>query len=261
MEDIYYLIHTTNNPDCVNWTELRTNEFNTDDQFPGVYLSIITKNNIYNEKLFPGKYILIFSKKLLLQKNYHINFTDYNGIISEKNTYFPWNLEKFINQSKYSTGEIRTLNEVVFHDNIDMKYCCSIVGVFKRSLNIRMNYFLPNMTMETDEEPDMTKQPFYCYPFEDMYTGDEPLPPSSNKWYKMMARVCNVNINEDDTNENIVSMIREKAEELYNNREEQNIQLLQDYMSGGKYRRKTKTKHKVKKHNTYRNKKYYIKEL
>lgn len=44
------------------------------------------------------------------------------------------------------------------------------------------------------------------------YTGDEPLPPSSNKWYKMMARVCNVNINEDNTNEHIVSMIRNKAE-------------------------------------------------
>ena len=27
MEDIYYLIHTTNNPDCINWSELRTAEF------------------------------------------------------------------------------------------------------------------------------------------------------------------------------------------------------------------------------------------
>lgn len=43
------------------------------------------------------------------------------------------------------------------------------------------------MTMENDQEPDMTKYPFYCYPFEDIYTGDEELPKSSNKWYKMMA--------------------------------------------------------------------------
>ena len=47
MEEIYYLIHTTDNPGCINWTELKRAEFNTDDQFPGVYLSIITKVKIY----------------------------------------------------------------------------------------------------------------------------------------------------------------------------------------------------------------------
>jgi hypothetical protein len=74
MEDIYYLVHATNKPDCVNWKELQTGEFNTNDQFPGVYFSIITKDNIDTEKIFSQKYAMIFSKKLLQQKNYHINY-------------------------------------------------------------------------------------------------------------------------------------------------------------------------------------------
>ena len=49
MDDILYLIHTTNKPDCLNWTELKTPKFNVDDQFPGIYLSIVTKNNIEND--------------------------------------------------------------------------------------------------------------------------------------------------------------------------------------------------------------------
>ena len=40
----------------------------------------------------------------LLQKNYHINFQDYNGIITEKNTYFPWNLDKFTKKIKKVSG-------------------------------------------------------------------------------------------------------------------------------------------------------------
>ena len=105
MDDIYYLIHTTNNPDCVNWKEIRTAEFNTDDQFPAAYLTIISKHNIDTERVYTGKYIIILSKTLLLQKNYHINARDYNGIVSEKNTYFSWNLATFLKSQsnpKYS---------------------------------------------------------------------------------------------------------------------------------------------------------------
>jgi hypothetical protein len=203
MEDIYYLVHTTNNPDCVNWTELKTGEFNTDDQFPGVYLSVITKENINEEYIYPGKYIIILSKKLLLQKNYHINITDYNGIISEKNTYFPWNVDTFISESnklrkKLLSSDERPQNEVVIHDNIDMKYCCGIISIVKKDTNIRINNFLPNLSIENEEEPDMTKQPFFCYPFEDIYSGSDPLPMSSTKWYEMMSNVCKINT--DDTN-------------------------------------------------------------
>lgn len=231
MEEIYYLIHSTNNPDCINWTKLKTSEFNTDDQFPGVYLSIITKDNIEKEFIFSGKYIIILSKKLLLQKNYHLNLRDYNGIVSEKNTYFPWNLNKFISKSKdLLSSEMRPQNEAVFHDNIDMKYCCGIISILKKNRNIKMHNFLPKMSIETEEEPDMTKQPFFCYPFEDIYTGFKPLPKSSDKWYEMMTGVCKINIDEtNNTPENIIKKIKDKAYELYNNRYEQNIILLQEY--------------------------------
>lgn len=250
MEEIYYLVHTTNNPDCINWSELKTSKFNTDDQFPGVYLSIITKDNINNEHIYPGgKYILIFSKKLLLQNNYHINITDYNGIISEKNTYFPWNLDKFISNSKNSPTPS---NEVVFHDNIPMKYCCNIIGIFLNNSNIKKNNFLPKISIENEETPDMSKNPFYCYPFEDIYTGNNVLPRSSNKWYEMISKVCKVNTDKvNDTPENIIKKIRYNAYELYNKRDEQNINLLKEYTNsriGGK-NTKRKYKNKSKKNN------------
>lgn len=231
MDEIYYLIHTTNNPDCINWTELRTAEFNTDDQFPGVYLTIITKDNINKEWIFSEKYIIIISKKILLQKNYHMNLRDYNGIITENNTYFPWNLDIFISKSTILLpGETRLYNEVIFHDNIDMKYCCGIISILKKDRNIHINDFLPKISIENEELPDMTKQPFFCYPFEDIYTGSNPLPRSSNKWYEMMSKVCKINIDEaNNTREDINKKIKDKSNELYNNREEQNINLLKEY--------------------------------
>ena len=64
MEEIYYLVHSTDDPCCMGWKELKTSIFNTTDQFPGVYFSLITKYNIDSEIIFPGKYILIFSKIL-----------------------------------------------------------------------------------------------------------------------------------------------------------------------------------------------------
>jgi len=255
MEEIYYLIHTTNNPDCINWTELRTAEFNTDDQYPGVYLTIITKDNINKEYIFPGKYIIILSKKLLLQQNYHINLTDYNGIVSEKNTFFSWNLDNFISKSNYlSSSETRPQSEIVFHDNIDMKYCCGIISILKKDTNIKINNFLPKTSIENEEEPDMSKQPFLCYPFEDIYTGMNPLPKSSNSWYEMMAKVCKIDIDEaNSTTEDIIRNIKDKANELYNNRHEQDINLLKEYTQsriGGKSKKsKSKSKRKNKKNN------------
>jgi hypothetical protein len=157
-----------------------------------------------------------------------MNVRDYNGILSEKNTYYPWNLDEFIDKSKNLSKEIEQLNEVVFHDNIDMKYCCGIIGIFKKQ--IKINHFLPNISMENEEEPDMTKQPFFCYPFEDIYTGSDPLPKSSTKWYHMMSKVCDINESTDtDRPEDIIKKIKDKAYELYNNRDKQHISLLKHY--------------------------------
>lgn len=225
-DDIYYLIHVTNDSKCFEWEELKVSEFNTDDQFPGVYFSIITKYNIDYEKLFPGKYILIFSKNLLYQHNYHINFVDYNGIIAEKNTYYPWMLENFVNDNKSECiNKNCTMNEVVFHDNIIMKYCCRII--IKNTDD--KNNLLPKIPYINDVKPDMTKIPFFCFPFEDIYTGCNPLPKSSHKWYNMFYNVANIDTQNESDIDIIIKKIKNKAYYLYNNRSEQNIKKLYEY--------------------------------
>jgi len=228
MEDIYYLVHATDDRECLNWTELRTSKFNTNHQFPGVYFSLITKDNIEKESIYYGKYILIFSKNLLYQKNYHINLVDYNGIITEKNTYYPWMLHQFISKNKELCADGRsTMNEIVFHDNIDMKYCCCV--------NIRNkndeDYLLPKMQFENNTLPDMTKIPFFCFPFEHIYTGCNPLPKSSIEWYITMSKIANIDDTAEtaeatETADTIIEKIKGKAEYLYNNREKQNISIL-----------------------------------
>jgi hypothetical protein len=70
MNNVYYLIHRTNYYND-SWTELKPSKIeNYEHQFPGVYLSIITKNTIETIK-YNCKYILIFSIKLLKQKNFY----------------------------------------------------------------------------------------------------------------------------------------------------------------------------------------------
>ena len=204
--DIYYLIHATNNPDCLSWNELKVGDFNTDDQFPGVYMSVITKDNIESESIYPGKYLMIFSKILLRQNNYHINARDYNGIIAEKNTYYPWNLREFL-------------------DCIDIKYCLRIItanGTDYKSL-------LPKISLDSPGlQPDISALPFYCYPFESMYTGINPLPPSSKEWYIMMSKMADITSDDSACINDIQEKIREKAEYLYMNRDKQKIKYLKE---------------------------------
>ena len=65
-----------------------------------------------------------------------------------------------------------------------------------------------------------------------------------------MSKVCKINIDEaNNTPEDINKKIKDKANELYNNRDEQNINLLKEYtrsISGGK-NNKSKYKRKNKK--------------
>lgn len=274
MDDIYYLVHTTDNPNFMSWDYLKVSKFNTDDQFPGVYFSIITKDNIDKELIYPSKYVLLFSKKLLQQNNYHINYDDHNGIIDENNTYYPWNLDSFIKKiQKNKNSNKRTSNEVIFHDNISMKYLC---GTIQRQAGIKINTLLPREPIENDELPDLSKKPFYCYPFESIYTIEGNFPPSSEKWYRMMAQVCGVDVNENDNNMTIEKKITDNANNLYINRDKQDIELLKQYTLsnvGGKnkyikknnkitikskinkYNKKTKHRiNKIRKYKTMKNK-------
>jgi hypothetical protein len=217
--DILYLVHVTNN-NPYNYRELKTSKYNINDQFPGVYFSLITKDNIDIENLFQGSYIMIFSCNLLKQKNYHINIRDYNGFITENNTYYPWSLHKAVKQIKsYSLNE-NTIhsNEVVFHDNISYNYLCKII-------KYKTNLKLPKFICLTSTPPDLTKLPFYAFCFENKYTGIDPLQPSSLDFFIKMAKLAKLNPI-PKTIEEIVKQIEDKVPYLLVHRYEQNLNIL-----------------------------------
>lgn len=222
MDDVCYLVHTTNYYNS-KWNQLNTSNIKEyEHQFPGAYLTIVTKKNINNVQLYPENYqILIYSRRLLEQKNYHINIRDYNGYISENNTYFPWNLNdaiKKINKNNEIFG-----NEVVFHDPIPNSYLCVVIN--HMSSNIKAyNDLLPRIPIENNIEPDMSLEPFYCYPLEKNYTGINPFPESSRYFFVNMAKTCNVNTNL--STDEIITEIKKKIINLYSNRNKQNIHFL-----------------------------------
>ena len=229
MDECLYLVHTVNSyNNKPGYDELRSSSIeNIDDQFPGVYFSLITKTNIDKEELFNENNILIFSKKLLLQNNYHINIRDYNGFINEKNTYFSWQLDEAVKEinkiainSDYYIG-----NEIVFHDNIPIKYLCLYIQynnisneIIKKNCS-KSALYLPRFEIYNDILPDMNKIPFYCVPYESNYSGIDPFELSSKNFYIKMAKMCNIDIKEEDNIEYIINKIKEKIPELYKNRE------------------------------------------
>lgn len=223
MKEIYYLVHTTNNY-SKDWTELKTSKIeNYEDQFPGVYLTLVTKDNIRKVSLFPGnKKILIFSNRLLEQQNYHINIRDYNGYISETNTYFPWNLNKAVDKINENENGYYIGHEVVFHDPIPMDYLCIVIDSL--STTVSLNMLLPNVPIQNKILPDMTKEPFYCYPLEKNYTGIDPFPESSREFFVKMAKTCNVDIRLPT--DEIINKIKKKIPYLYANRNKQQIKML-----------------------------------
>ncbi len=219
--EILYLVHTTDR-DPSKYTELRTST-DIHNQFPGVYFTLITKHNRLTETLYSGKFIMIFSTELLKQRNYHINIQDHNGIISEKNTYFPWNLEKAV--KKINKKSNKHQNEVIFHDNISMKYLCRIIKKPSPSNNINafLSFKLPNEKCVSSEKPDMSKIPFYAYSFENRYTGSDPPMPSSLAFFKKMARLAKIS---PGTKEGIIEELNKKIPYLLRHRDEQDINVL-----------------------------------
>ena len=216
MEDVYYLVHVTRDY-SPKWKELKPSPLSDyENQYPGVYFSIVTKQNIDKIQLYPGKQILLFSKLLLDQQNYHINKRDYNGYVSEENTYYPWNLKEAIEN-------ISDSNEVVFHDPISMKHLCAVISKSNISYDIEMenNMLLPALPLYSDEKLDVTTKPFLCYPLENNYRGINPIPQSSNKFFKKMAEMCGVN-SSLETNV-IIKKITEQIPQMYKNRDIQNI--------------------------------------
>ncbi len=229
MEDIYYLVHNTSR-DLKKSKALKANPFPickkaaNKDQFPGVYMTLVTSHNIDKVSFFPGSTSLIFSKDLLKQQNYHINIRDANGMINEHITYFPWQLNELVEKLK-EQGK-GSSNEVVFHNDVPMKYCCAKI---KLDSVLPVNMSIPRGPMTNKAKPNMTLLPFYCYVNEDTYTGDPLPPPSSLEWFKMLAKVARIN-SEFKTKQEYIDAIRAKSIYICNNRYIQNITAIQTYV-------------------------------
>ena len=211
-----------------------------DDQFPGVYFSLITKYNLKYERLFPAKNCFIFSKKLLEQQNYHINFVDYNGFINESNTYFPWELNKVVKKLKSHKGDFT--NEVIFHDNISLDHLCLKITLNDISSNIANinELILPRYEMYNNTKLNKDILPFYCYAKENEYTGINPKKLSSISFYKKMAIMCNIDTKL--TREEIIEKINEKIDELNNNREKQKLKAFKCLVESDKTKSRSSTK-------------------
>lgn len=241
--NILYLVHITHDFNN-SWKYLKpSNDIN--DQFPGVFFSLITRDNIKYENLYiddntRNYNILIFSKKLLEQENYHINFRDYNGFINETNTYYPWELDTVVKKIKGQKKLNDNWNtEVVFHDKISLDYLCvniTIPNPYNLILNSQTfnELVLPKYEVYNDILPDKTKKPFYCHAMEFKYSGINPLKKSSENFYKKMAIMCNVDNNL--SREEIIDKINLKIEELYNNREKQQLSKFKSLIKSDKNR-------------------------
>ena len=242
MDDVLYLVHSVPKYDNTKpYVELRPSSItNADDRFPGIFFTLITKQNKFKESLYYHSDFLIFSKKLLLQHNYHINLNDYNGFINQENTYFSWQLDdalKKINEMALSDKSY-VGNEVVFHDPVSLKHLCLYIQVYgdipyeitpKKKFSRRYSIFLPDNELYTTEPPDMTKIPFYCIPNENYYTGGDEFKISSRTFYKKMAEMCNIKVSKKDTRDQIVNKIRDIYPSLYTKRETLNIDVFKYY--------------------------------
>ena len=206
-DDVLYLVHTTSKKrkdleKGIVWKEIHTRG---GDQHPGAYFSLITKANRTTEKLFPATECLIFSRNLLLQKNYHINLCDNNGFITEGNTFFPDNLVEAVAKIRANSllplldgVNYHRMNEVVFHDPVPLEYLC-------RELETQFfdADFLPDYPIENAVAPNTGLLPFYSFlPIKGISRYE-----SSDDFYKItFAKRCNI---DDAPNKSMDEIIEE----------------------------------------------------
>jgi len=208
-ENLLYLVHTSGmKPDEIIDGELKTSKINK-YQFPGVFFSLITKFNYNKENFYPNKYYYYFPIDLLNLNNYHFNIIDYNGGLSQFNTYYPFNLQEGL---EVLFKNDNYMNEIVFHDNIKMKYCLDFF--------INNNEF-PKKQLRMNIEPNILYIPFYAFSNEDIYNGIPLIKKSEYNWFQKLAILADINPNE--TQEEILIQLRMKMDFLYKNRHLQKL--------------------------------------
>ena len=214
---ILYLVHGTSRE--IRGERLRvSNDLN--DQFPGVYFTLITNENRLREQLYPGKTYNIFSKKLLEQHNWHLNVRDMNGIVTET-TMFPWNTEQEIVRALKQSSQ----NELVFHDDVPLTYLVKRIQVPKHIPAYNINKLLPTKVMTNDTKPNYKHVPFYLYCDVSAYTGipNEFTRASSLRWFRKMAQVARIPTSKTDTRNGIIQKINRVRSHYWTHREEQNL--------------------------------------
>ena len=200
---------------------LATKSFTNKDyskEFPGIFMRYMTKDS-YGENVKYGgidNVILIFNKKILKQKNYHINIIDNNGYNTEGITFYPHNLDKLPSYKSvydyyYKIYNDFPGNEVVFHDKINLNLCCSIWVKTRESydklIKILPKKYIPNVKIKKtytgircgiDEKYlDMKSIPFYIS-LDHIRSGYKHIYPyktkikSSKGHYKQIAKIAGI---------------------------------------------------------------------
>ena len=252
--------HNVNSNGVLSATRISYKEKDFADEFPGIYMSAITDREIGNNPSYFGPIIFCLSNKLLQQKNYHINITDNNGLITESITYYPHNIdtlpnitdvEKYYKQhyDSYASGE------VVFHDKININLICeiwcknletynniinNIPKELKNAIKIKISKKNTNIKCNIDEKYlDLKSVPFFInidynrsgyymllYPYKSKKH-------SSMSHYKKILRIANIDetiINKLTTPKLMDNyLIKNKLYTFFhNNRDKQNLSILDD---------------------------------
>lgn len=253
LDDVLYLVHVTNsNPN--EWTnkKLKAADFLIQDesesvridQFPGVFLSIVTRQNESDPGLYPGgNYKMYFSKNLLKQNNFHINMGDFQGIVAQNMTYYPWQLSTALNsikrfaeektqedtefKMKFQIVEGKNSVEVVFHDDVlfDSLFKIEVLDDNDTTTPPKIIYENPSAL---NFREDVTKLPFFVFPFEKYYESlelyENKIPRSDLSFFRAMGRLANLEIKDTDTIEMIVNaLLNGVSETMYRNRRLQNL--------------------------------------
>jgi hypothetical protein len=207
-----------------------------------VYFTLITRDNREREQLFPGEYKLLLSRKLLMQRNFHINILDHNGIVSEHNTFFPWELDAAVEALRGSSS-----NEVVFHDVISMDHLCavarqphleSVQDTIAWLEHGGLQKLLPARPLTSKAAIDHTTPPMFIFTQEDHWTGDPTLRPpcSSMAWLRMMARVARLHPVPRSKSE-LKKQLERRGAELCTRRHDQDLDLLRQWKRSSPHRR------------------------
>ena len=191
---------------------------NASGDFPGVYTTLITKDNLATVNTFHpprNSYILIFALDLLKQRNWHINFQDMFGRLGEHTTYFPWEQDAIaahiaLTQEPGVTVTGRSFNEVVFHDGFRVRPFLRHVIPIPSGTTQNTTHLLFSSLGRQEIQPGGvmaeldSSLPLYCYPPSPPYSKDyheqhNKFPPSSSEWRQRMYDTCQLRLRGSNT--------------------------------------------------------------